>query len=51
MVCKKTSGEMERDVDPVFDKYEYATIVMSQVGSENDERRNIKRLTLTNNNG
>lgn len=42
---------MERMVDPIFDKYEYATIVMSEVGTENDDARNFKRLTLTNNNG
>ena len=42
---------MEKEVDPIFDRYEYATIVMSEVGTENDDARNFKRLTLTNNNG
>ena len=52
LVCKKTRREMDLDeIDPIFQKYEYASIVMSEVRSENDDKLNFKRLTLTNNDG
>ena len=54
MVCKKTKQEMGDigEVDNIFqNKYEYASIVMSEVDSEKDDKQNFDRLILTNNNG
>lgn len=51
MVCKKTKSEMGRDVDPMFESYEYASTVMSVTDIAVDDKRGFNRLTLTNNDG
>lgn len=53
LVCKKTRIETGvEELDPLFDgKYEYASVVMSEIDTEVDDTRNFTRLVLTNNDG
>ncbi len=53
LTCRKTKSETGvKELDPIFeDKYEYASVVMSEIDTEVDDTRNFTRLILTNNDG